>query len=127
MENEITFVTSDKITIKAKGNLKNILKNMITDSKDIVLQDINSEILSYLLEYCYYHNFNDPPKILRSSSMNDLRECLQDEGDFNFIIKVGNYEKVSLLLLAATSLGCAGLEDLCYTYLGFFFRCKFIV
>jgi len=80
MENEITFVTSDNITI-----------------------------------------------IQRSSSMNDLRECLQDEGDFNFIIKVGNYEKVSLLLLAATSLGCSGLEDLCYTYLGFFFRCKYIV
>ena len=99
------------------------MKNINSESNNLVLQDINSEILTYLLEYCYYHNFTDPPKIQRSSSKNDLRECLQDEGDFNFIIKVGNYEKVSYLLLAATYLGCAGLEDLCYTYLGFFFRC----
>jgi hypothetical protein len=126
MDNQITFITSDQVALSANENIRKMLKAPCMNFNQVTLPEINSKLLTLILEYCYYHNFTDPPKIKRSSQMNDLKECLQDEADFKLLAKVaneGDYEGVANLLIAANLLECAGLEDLCYTYLGFYFRC----
>ena len=99
MENEITIITSDNIIFNVSANIRNILQAPILNSNPVKLNEINSETFSHIINYCSYHNFVNPAKIQRSSTMNDFRECLQDQGDFELLLNIDNYEKICLLLL----------------------------
>jgi hypothetical protein len=63
--------------------------------------------------------------MLRPLRSNDLRECVNDEWDANFISSL-NLDNVTDILVAADMLKCESLEDLCYARLALYFRGKLI-
>jgi hypothetical protein len=87
----------------------------------ILLENINSAELSLILTYCERHQYKMPPEIMKPLRYNDLALCVEDPSDAEFLMAL-NFENVSELLVAAESMQCFSLIDLCYAYLAIYFR-----
>jgi hypothetical protein len=74
-----------------------------------------------ILKYCIYHNFIKPAEIIRPLQYNDLKRCVTDVWDAEFV-NVLDFEQVTELLCAADKLECTSLTDLCYARLAMYFR-----
>jgi hypothetical protein len=132
MEN-IIFQTSDGKEFEVSKSILNMLKNVanswhgnfniIIDVKDnfVCLSNVKSNDFSQILQYCHFHNFIEPPEIVRPMKFNDLKLCVSDQWDAEFINQF-DFETVTELLMACDSLQCNSLADLCYAKLGLFFR-----
>jgi len=125
MENEINIVTSDNFQYKVPRDIVNMLKNLHNNLEQIgtnlKLNTLKSTEFQFIIDYCNHHKFVDPPLIVRPLRNNDLKKCVADEWDVDFI-NAFDFEKVTDLLLAAELLGCQSLIDLCYARMALFFR-----
>ncbi len=92
----------------------------ITDNY-INLEGINSNEMKLIIQYCEHHKYINPPEIHRPLQCNDLRKCVNDPWDADFINSL-EFDKVTDLLLAADLLKCTSLIDLCYARLAMYFR-----
>lgn len=79
-----------------------------------------------ILAYCEYHKYAHPPEIVRPLQFNDLKKCVSDVWDAEFINQV-DFDKVTDILNAANYLDIKSLTDLCYARLALFFRSRFFL
>ena len=85
--------------------------------------DINSLQLSHIIEYCDHHKYTNPPEIIRPLQFNDLKKCVNDIWDAEFMLSM-DFDKIIDLLNAANLLEIASLIDLCYASLALYFRSR---
>jgi hypothetical protein len=85
--------------------------------------EVKSQEFSLILQFCDHHKYTNPPEIIRPLKSNELKKCVVDEWDADFINSI-SFEKVTDLLLGAESLKCFSLVDLCYAKMALFFRGK---
>ena len=65
-------------------------------------------------------------EIVKPLKYNELRKCLQDQWDADFIESM-SFDLVTDLLLAAEFVKCISLVDLCYARLAIYFRSRIII
>ena len=127
MNNELIIYTSDNIEFKVPRDILNMLNNLqnnIEQNGNILkLTAVKSPELKLIIEYCFHHNYIHPPLVVRPLKYNELKKCVNDEWDAEFISAI-DFERVTDLLIACELLSCRSLLDLCYTRLALFFRGK---
>jgi S-phase kinase-associated protein 1 len=119
----ITIVSSDQFEIKDVSsyicNMSQVIKCIIEncpdmiiegEQKKIVISNITGDILQKVLDWMKYHYNNQPQKIERPITTNDL-STIVCEWDFNYInIEI---DTIIDLMNAANYLDISGLLDLC--------------
>jgi hypothetical protein len=90
-------------------------------SNTINLQNVNSNDFKMILLYCERHHYTNPPEIIRPLQHNDLKKCVYDPWDAEFMNSM-DFDGVTELLLAANALEATALVDLCYARLAMYFR-----
>jgi hypothetical protein len=127
MNNELIIYTSDNIEFKVPQDILNMLNNLqnnIEQNGNIFkLTAVKSQEFKLIIEYCFHHNYIHPPLVVRPLKYNELKKCVNDEWDAEFICAI-DFERVTDLLIACELLSCRSLLDLCYTRLALFFRGK---
>jgi len=116
MDNEFKFLTSDQQIIiapyaikKVFGILDNIKNNIDNnENKDnlIKLEDIKSDQLKLILDYCHYYDYN--PKIITYP----INKEELTEFDIE-IIKSLSFDKAIYLIIVANKLKCPAFVSLC--------------
>ncbi len=74
-----------------------------------------------IITFCDYHKYIHPPEIIRPLQYNDLRKCVNDQWDADFINSI-DFDRVTDILNAANFLDIKSLVDLCYARLALYFR-----
>jgi hypothetical protein len=132
MNGNLIFNTIDKQQFEAPKEIIQMLKN-IQDRQDrkgiinleitsnVVNVAINSNDFKLILMYCERHQYTNPPEIIRPLQYNDLTKCVADPWDADFINSL-EFDRVTELLQAASSLEVMSLIDLCYARLAMYFR-----
>lgn len=127
MNNELIIYTSDNTEFTVSEGILNMLNNLqnhIEQNGSILkLSAVKSPEFKLIIEYCSHHNYVHPPLVVRPLKYNELKQCVNDEWDAEFITAI-DFDRLTDLLIACELLGCRSLLDLCYTRLALFFRGK---
>ncbi len=131
MENEIIIHTNDNVEYRVTKEIFNMLNNLqnclVQEAGNVYkISAIKSIEFQLILEYCAHHKYSHPNPILRPLKYNELKQCVNDEWDADFIMAI-DFEVVTDLLIAAELLNCRSLLDLCYARLALFFRGIYII
>lgn len=119
----LTFKTKDNLEVVYSIQILKMLNALQNLNSNIVNLDIGSNEFKFIIQFCEHHNFIHPPQIIRPLQFNELRRCVSDQWDAEFINSF-DYNQVTDLLQAADYLKCNSLIDLCYAKLAMFFRSK---
>ena len=94
--------------------MSTFIKNMVDDTGDIddeiPLPNVNSAILSKVIEYCQYHKDNPPEGLEKPLKSTNLLECGASAWDVDYVDN--KQEVLFLLILAANYLDIKSLLDL---------------
>jgi len=134
MENNIfIFRTFDNCEFRLPSTIINMLNyinehingifinNLEITDNCINLGTIKSSEFEQIILFCDHHNHIHPPEIIRPLQYNDLKLCVKDPWDADFISQF-DFNRVTELLSASELLKCSSLADLCYARLALYFR-----
>lgn len=125
MDSDLTIHTVDNIEHRIPRLIFNMLGNLQSQLEQIgpilKLNSVKSEEFSLIIEYCNHHNYVNPPPISRPLKFNELKKCVVDEWDSDFINAI-DIDGITDLLISCERLNCSSLLDLCYAKLALFYR-----
>jgi S-phase kinase-associated protein 1 len=128
--NIFSIKSSDGVEFQVNTGIANMSVFIATFVKEnpnssiLHLENIKSNDLRIIIQFCEHHKYIPPPEIVRPLQYNELSKCVSDIWDAEFISSI-EFEKVTELLLVADYLGISSLTDLCYARMAMYFRGKF--
>ena len=116
----IIFITSDGKEFKVPTLIKNMINIQIPDFPQINI-NISSFSLEKFLKYCEGHNYIPYDKEIKRPLNDDLRICIENDFDYEFINQL-NIEETIIFLNETLQLQNASLQDLCLTRIALIIR-----
>ena len=116
----IIFISSDGKQFKVPLLIKNMIGIQIPDFPQINI-NISSFSLEKFLKYCEGHNYIPYDKEIKRPLNDDLRICIENDFDYEFISKL-NIEETIIFLNETLQLKNDSLQDLCLTRIALIIR-----
>ncbi len=116
----VIFISSDGKQFKVPLLIKNMIGIQIPDFPQINI-NISSFSLEKFLKYCEGHNYIPYDKEIKRPLNDDLRICIENDFDYEFISKL-NIEETIIFLNETLQLKNASLQDLCLTRIALIIR-----
>ena len=116
----VIFISSDGKQFKVPLLIKNMIGIQIPDFPQINI-NISSFSLEKFLKYCEGHNYIPYDKEIKRPLNDDLRICIENDFDYEFISKL-NIEETIIFLNETLQLKNDSLQDLCLTRIALIIR-----
>ena len=116
----IIFISSDGKEFKVPTLIKNMINLQIPNFPQITI-NISSFSLEKFLKYCEGHNYIPYEKEIKRPLNDDLRICIENDFDYEFISQL-NIEETIIFLNEIIQLQNAPLQDLCLTRIALIIR-----
>ena len=116
----VIFISSDGKQFKVPLLIKNMIRIQIPDFPQINI-NISSFSLEKFLKYCEGHNYIPYDKEIKRPLNDDLRICIENDFDYEFISQL-NIEETIIFLNETLQLKNDSLQDLCLTRIALIIR-----
>jgi hypothetical protein len=116
----VIFISSDGKQFKVPLLIKNMIGIQIPDFPQINI-NISSFSLEKFLKYCEGHNYIPYDKEIKRPLNDDLRICIENDFDYEFISQL-NIEETIIFLNETLQLKNDSLQDLCLTRIALIIR-----